>query len=574
MSSAMPSALFSGVFNLIFNGVQKNTAPARSVSRTAALLLLLCLLLGMPSLWAANESPAKEATLEFNFRPIFTFRGNYAGATPEVRSKRAYERLNRLTPEQMQQPIERVSAVIDGLPAIALRSGDIVLLTVLASDLDPEEKLTLNEAADRAEARLKEVLHTEQEQRRPMALLKSIALATVATLLAFSLLWMIRRAAGFLVGRLQRSIDHEDASETLRWAHHAWLLVQRIAQLLMGVLWLSVGYLWLTFVLSCFPVTHPLSEKLGGFLLGLFELVGNGMLHAIPGLVTVIVVLFLTKTLNDVLANFFDGVVEGRTKVAGMHQETASATRRIVSIVIWGFGIAVAYPYIPLSNSEAFKGLSVMFGFMLTLGSAGIVNQLMSGLVLVYSRALSVGDFVDIGGTVGVVSEVGVLSTKIIDMRNEEVTIPNAVLVGNSIRNYSRLAGERGTLVSTKVTIGYDTPWRQVHAMLVTAAEQTPGLRLTPTPFVYQRGLADFYVEYELFAYMDKPLNRVPTLSALHGNIQDQFSLYGVQIMSPHFMEQPKNNVVVAPDQWHAAPAKPPADAVANAAAGQPRADI
>jgi hypothetical protein len=48
-----------------------------------------------------------------------------------------------------------------------------------------------------------------------------------------------------------------------------------------------------------------------------------------------------------------------------------------------------------MSDSDAFKGLSVMFGFMLTLGSAGIVNQLMSGLVLVYSRALSVGDFVD-----------------------------------------------------------------------------------------------------------------------------------------------------------------------------------
>jgi hypothetical protein len=216
-----------------------------------------------------------------------------------------------------------------------------------------------------------------------------------------------------------------------------------------------------------------------------------------------------------------------------------NATHRIVNILVWGLGIAVAYPFIPMSDSDAFKGLSVMFGFMLTLGSAGIVNQLMSGLVLVYSRALSVGDFVDLGETVGVVSEVGALSTKIINMRNEEVTIPNAVLVGSPIKNYSRLAGARGTLVSTKVTIGYDTPWRQVHAMLIAAAEQTPGLRSLPRPFVYQRGLADWYVEYELFAHMDKPLERVPVLSALHANIQDQFNTYGVQIMSPHFVIQP-----------------------------------
>ena len=269
------------------------------------------------------------------------------------------------------------------------------------------------------------------------------------------------------------------------------------------------------------------------------------------------IILFLVKALNEAIANFFKSVKEGRTQVPGLHKETVSATQRIISVVVWGFGIALAYPFIPMSNSDAFRGLSVMFGFMLTLGSAGIVNQLMSGLVLVYSRALSVGDFVDIGGTVGVVSEVGVLSTKIIDMRNEEVTIPNAVLVSNAIRNYSRLAGERGTLVSTKVTIGYDVPWRQVHAMLVAAAEQTPGLRGSPKAFVYQRGLADFYVEYELFAYMDQPLNRVPVLSALHGNIQDQFNTHGVQIMSPHFMEQPPGSVVVPPENWYATPAEP-----------------
>lgn len=156
-----------------------------------------------------------------------------------------------------------------------------------------------------------------------------------------------------------------------------------------------------------------------------------------------LLILFLIKALNDVLDNFFNGVDQGRTQIPGLHRETISATRRIVSILVWCFGLAVAYPYIPLSNSEAFKGLSVMLGFMLTLGTASIVTQLMSGLVLVYSRALSVGDFVDIHGSVGEVSEIGVLSTKVIDVRNVELTIPNAVLIGSPIRNYSRLPGER-----------------------------------------------------------------------------------------------------------------------------------
>jgi small-conductance mechanosensitive channel len=157
----------------------------------------------------------------------------------------------------------------------------------------------------------------------------------------------------------------------------------------------------------------------------------------------------------------------------------------------------------------------------------------------------------------GVVKETGVLSTKIINMRNEEVTIPNAVLVGNSIKNFTSGADE-GAMVSTTVTIGYDTPWRQVEAMLVNAAERTSGLRKQPKPFVAQKSLQDFYVEYELFVQLDKPLRRVLILSELHGHIQDEFNIHGVQIMSPHFVLQPKNNVVVDKENWFADPANKP----------------
>jgi len=518
--------------------------------------LLVLGLFAVGTAWAA-DAPVKEATLEFDFRTIVTFRTLFVGATPEVRVQRALARLNKLTPQQMAQPVEQAPFAVDGVAGIGLTVGDVVVFTLLPGDLDHDEKLTLEQVAGRAKQALSEALQAEGAQRRPAQLFKAIGLSLLATALVFALLWLVRRAARLMVGRLQKVIEREDASQKLRWARHGWSLVLRLTQLVLGFLWLSIAYLWLTFVLSQFPLTEPLADKLGGFLYKLLGGLASGLIDALPGLTSVLVILLLTRAVNEAITSFFLAVKQGRTQVPGLHQETVSATHRIVSVLVWGFGIAVAYPFIPMSNSDAFKGLSVMFGFMLTIGSAGIVNQLMSGLVLVYSRALSVGDFVDIGGTVGVVSELGVLSTKIIDMRNEEVTIPNAVLVGNSIRNYSRLAGERGTLVSTKVTIGYDTPWRQVHAMLIAAAEQTPGLRGEPKPFVYQRGLADFYVEYELFAYMDQPLNRVPVLSALHGAIQDQFNTYGVQIMSPHFMEQPGQDVVVAPAKWYAAPAEP-----------------
>jgi small-conductance mechanosensitive channel len=168
------------------------------------------------------------------------------------------------------------------------------------------------------------------------------------------------------------------------------------------------------------------------------------------------------------------------------------------------------------------------------------------------------GHFVAVNGIEGVVSEVGTLAVKVVNMRNEEITVPHGVMTSVNVHNYSKLAGHQGTLVSTRITIGYDTPWRQVHALLVGAAGKTPGVRSAPEPFVYQRALSDFYVEYELFAHIDRPLERVAIVSALHAAIQDEFNTYGVQIMSPNFYEQPAQPLVVPPVRWYEAPAHQP----------------
>jgi small-conductance mechanosensitive channel len=275
----------------------------------------------------------------------------------------------------------------------------------------------------------------------------------------------------------------------------------------------------------------------------------------LPGLITVLIVLGVTRAIIDVLDAFFDSVQTGRLRVPYLHPETVGATRRIVTVIAWLLGVAVAYPFIPGSSSDAFKGLSVLLGLVLSLGSTGLVTQAMGGLVVVYSRALRRGDFVRVGDAEGVVSEVGGLATKIVNVRNEEITIPNSVLIGSPIHNYSKLAGTHGTLLTSKVTIGYDAPWRQVHSLLISAAQKTPNVRADPAPYVYQRALSDFYVEYEVFVHIDRAAERVPILSALHASIQDEFNEHGVQIMSPHFFSQPAEPVVVPKAQWFGPPA-------------------
>jgi small-conductance mechanosensitive channel len=158
------------------------------------------------------------------------------------------------------------------------------------------------------------------------------------------------------------------------------------------------------------------------------------------------------------------------------------------------------------------------------------------------------------------VKDVGVLSTRLVTPRREEITIPNAVLAGTTVTNYSRLAGDDGAVVSTSISIGYDQPWRQVHALLLLAAERTPGVRKEPRPYVLQRALSDFFVEYELRAHIERPEERFRVLSDLHGQIQDAFNEFGVQIMSPAFEAQPERAVVVPKSKWFEAPARPPKD--------------
>jgi small-conductance mechanosensitive channel len=188
---------------------------------------------------------------------------------------------------------------------------------------------------------------------------------------------------------------------------------------------------------------------------------------------------------------------------------------------------------------------------VVSLGSTGIINQVMSGLFVVYSKALKTGEWVQVNDIEGEVLEVGLLAGKIRTVEGQEVTIPNSVLVSTATKNYTRLGYPDGTIISSTVSIGYDGPWRQVHALLLLAADRTSNVRKQPKPYVLQRQLSDFYVAYTLIAHIENEKLRIETLSNLNASIQDAFNESGVQIMSPHFMMQPERSVVIPPSKWH-----------------------
>jgi small-conductance mechanosensitive channel len=335
------------------------------------------------------------------------------------------------------------------------------------------------------------------------------------------------------------------------------VVYQWIVRVAFWILVLAVTDVWFTYCLRQFPYTAPWGEALGGYLIGMLRSLGEGVIESLPNVFVAAIILVVTRLLTKLVRMFFANVRERRITVSWLDPNSARPTGRIVTFIMWLFAMVMVYPYLPGSGSAAFKGVTVFFGLLVSFGGTGLISQVMGGFVLMYTRALRVGEYVCIGEQEGTVESIGFMYTRLRTVKNEIINIPNAVLMGAVTTNYSRLAETLGVMASTTVTIGYDAPWRQVHAMLIRAAERTPGVLPAPPAVVWQRALSDFYVEYELNVNLEKPEKRIAVLSALRTNIQDEFNAHGVQILSPHFMMNPPDKVWVPREKWHQPPANP-----------------
>jgi small-conductance mechanosensitive channel len=534
---------------------------------TATIVWLVTSLLGMAQTGEQRDSTPAEiedrrigeaVPLIFWNRKITVLRAYYEQLSPAQRAANAAERIEAVPEVATEWKVEAIEPPGDRYPGVLIIVNNQLAFGLLPEDLDPESGETLEGAADHAVAQLRATLEARARQQNWSLLFRAMGLSLAATLITFFGVWLIIRASHRGLSRLEKPADERARPLTIAGINLrplAMVLQRGAIKLATWAAGITLAYLWLTFVFTRFPYSQPWGEQLGTYLTNLFEKLGAGALHSIPGIFTVLVIFLLTKIAVRLISIVFREVEERDQPIAWLHPDTARATRRLIVVLIWIFALIVAYPYIPGSNTQAFKGVSVFVGLMVSLGSAGLINQIMSGLVVIYSRALKTGEYVRIGDDEGLVSEVGMLSTKIVTWKREEITIPNAVLVSTKTVNYSRLAAGTGDVVSTVVTIGYDTPWRQVHAMLLLAAERTTGVRKDPRPSVMQRALADFYVEYQLIVNLDRPEKRVPVLSELHAQIQDAFNEFGVQIMSPHFQSQPSGKIFVPKSQWFSEPA-------------------
>jgi small-conductance mechanosensitive channel len=524
-----------------------------------ALLCLAAISATFPTMAIAADPVQTEsalADLVVANRHIVTFRATIGSITPQTRVSDALGRIQNLDESDLELEVTAKPITFNGKPAYTIELGEKHILGIVSEDLDSTSHESIENVKNRAVAALNASRMAYLELNTVEFVSKKIGFMIAATIVLMFVLYLLMRLHRKLRALFTNSIAYKSkVAKELGISNFAMRSgLNALSACYFGTVVIIV-YLWLSFELKQFSYTSPWADQLISWMLNLLLGFMQGIAAAIPDLVAVLVIFLLTRFTVRSLHKLLSSIEQGGVKVPGVYPETVPASRSILTTLLWLFALTVAYPYLPGSGSDAFKGISLFAGLLVTLGSSGIASQWMSGIVLVYSRALQPGDMIRTGDNEGVVISLGLLSTKIRTANDELVTIPSSAIVSGSIRNFTRLGEGIGTQISTSVTIGYDAPWRQVHAMLLEAAKRTEGFRNDPSPFVLQRSLNDFYVEYELVGRIDNPLDRPFIMTNLNGNVQDVFNEFGVQIMSPHFVAQPDRPVVVQKHNWFSAPA-------------------
>jgi small-conductance mechanosensitive channel len=474
------------------NPISQMNKPSHIIKRLLQLLLVVFSLTGWLPAHADNSDNSllsgvesgdvvEELPFEFMNRYIFTMRSDSMGFNPKERQITIRNRI-------------KTAMEIGGEDTITIRhtpeGGRFIELNGMAvfqirpADLDPLLDDSIDSAIKAASENLKLAVAEARQQSKPRVLLEGIGYSLVASILFYLAYRLIYWGEQRLINRLQIWLSRYKARLVV--ALQPQLVINGMMSLVHIAKWvlvLVVVYEWASFVLRQFPYSRPWGERLQGYLIETVEGILSSIVDALPGLLVVFLIVMLTRFASEMLRAFFARIESGKVSVSWMAEDTARPTRKLAQAMLWLFALAMAYPYLPGSNTEAFKGLSVLIGIMVSIGGSGVVGQAASGLIMIYSHVLREGEYVKIDDIEGLVTNVGIFSTKVRTSNGEEVNIPNSLIGSSKTINSSRLAEGNGLVVHTTVTIGYNTPWRQVHAMLLRAAEKTNGLRTEPKPF-------------------------------------------------------------------------------------------
>lgn len=540
--------------------------PRRLITKLSSLLGMLALLLALtvnavPARAQASTATAPNAATVFvGDHAVFQISTALGPFSQQQRAASATQKLDAvvrdftIAPNSITLVAHETSTDIVG--------GDEVLATITDADAAAVHTARPQLAAQYLQ-QVRQSVTEVREQYSRHSLWRGTAFATLTTLLLIAILIGLKRLAAHTYAAIERR--RGTFIRTLKIQSLELISAERITELLLTFArlvrlagTLALFYFYLPLVFSFFPQTRSLGYRILGYVLTPISSAWASFVAYIPDLLVVILIIVFARLLIRLSRFIFREVEKGSITWAGFYPEWALPTSRIVDLLILAFALVVMFPYLPGSSSPAFKGVSIFLGVLVSLGSTSTVSNVVAGVLLTYTRAFRLGDRVQIADTVGDVTERTLLATQLTTIKNVQVTIPNALVLGAHIINFSAATSDKPLILHTTVTIGYDAPWPQVHALLIEAARRTEGILAAPKPFVLQTSLDDFYVAYEINAYTDQPMRMALLYSRLHQNIQDSFNEAGVEIMSPHYRAARDGNATAIPADYLPSDYTPP----------------
>jgi small-conductance mechanosensitive channel len=501
--------------------------------------------------------PVDTALVKLDGETLFQVRG-MAGYSAQERAEAISNRIQAVAANKSISPSQ--IAIVEQKDHTELTLNGERLANILDGDADAEH-MPRSIMAEAARRNMVRAIEDYRHDRSPKILLRRSAVAGVATILLFLLVLGIRGLFRWLMRVAERQVkvrmeSLEARSSKAVEAGPVWAAFVGAIKMLRGVLIAVAAYAYLNSVLGLFPWTRPLASQLFSLFIAPLKILAKDLVDSFPDFVFLAVLFVVVRYTLKVTKLLFTSIQQGTIKFQNFDSDWAWPTYRILRLLIICFSVVIAYPYIPGSNSGAFKGISLFVGLLFSLGSTSFIANSIAGVALTYRRAFKVGDIIKVGEVMGLVTEVRMQATYLRTIYNEAIAVPNTNIVNSHVINYTALAKLDGLALHTTVGIGYETPWRQVEAMLFMAADRTPGIRKDKKGFIRQLSLGDFAVAYELSVYCSEPRNMFWVYSDLHRNILDVFNEFGVQIMTPAYVRDPETPKVVPKDQTFAAPAE------------------
>ena len=512
----------------------------------------------------ATDASAQEivvAPVSVDGVTLFQVRG--VSAFPaERRAKEISTRIKQLAANRMFDPDALQISPQENASSIVAGNQNIVTVYDADARLENLEHTVL---ARTYLVKIRDAIIAYRQARTPKALITSTLYIAFATFAFLAFVWLGRRVMRRFDALLDRILHArleglESQSFQIVRAKQLWSALEGILKLLWLAASVLAGLWYLQFTLGMLPWTRKIGDSLFVLLTEPLYTMAGGLIDVIPDLAFLAILVIIVRYFLKALRLFFGGVADRAITLQNFDADWAWPTYRLVKVLVIAFSLVIAFPYIPGSGSDAFKGISVFLGIVFSLGSSSVIANIVAGYSMTYRRAFKLGDRIKVGEDVGDVTEVRLLVTHLRTVKNEEIVVPNSLILNSSVVNYSTQAREGKLVLHTTVGIGYETPWRQVEAMMLEAAARTADIRREPSPFVLQKNLGDFCVTYELNVYCDNAQAMARLYTALHRNILDVFNEYGVQIMTPAYEGDTPEAKVVPKENWFLPPAKPPGE--------------